>query len=257
MFYANTIALISVLIVYFTAGISKLSLNYTLLALLNGLFYVAGIYFYCRAVQEGEVSRALPLFGTISLFTLLFGAIFLGEIFTPIKYLGVFLLIFGSFLISYNKKTKIIFNKMFWFAIVGSLIFSFNAILQKYLLNFTDFWTVFSYERIGAFLVLIPFLFFIRKDFSVFIKKIRPVGLVSSSEVFNIAGLLFTTIAYSVSFVGLVKALASTQDFFVLFFAVIISIFYPKILKEEINKSVLIFKIIAIILIFIGAYLII
>jgi hypothetical protein len=56
--------------------------------------------------------------------------------------------------------------------------------------------------------------------------------------------------------VTLVNALASVQPFFVLAFAVALSIFYPKILKEEIGRSAVALKLIAIAMMFAGVILI-
>ncbi|MBI4018411.1 MAG: hypothetical protein HY368_02280, partial [Candidatus Aenigmarchaeota archaeon] len=56
--------------------------------------------------------------------------------------------------------------------------------------------------------------------------------------------------------VSLVNALDNTQNLFVLFYATIISIFKPSILKEEVKGSVIALKLLAIAVIFAGAYLV-
>jgi drug/metabolite transporter (DMT)-like permease len=56
--------------------------------------------------------------------------------------------------------------------------------------------------------------------------------------------------------VTLVAALSSVQPFFVLLIAVVLSVFYPKILKEEIGKSAVLLKAVAILVMFAGAVLI-
>jgi len=255
--FANFISIIAAVIVYFFLGFSKLSALNIIIGLLVGLFYILGIYFYCLAVQGGEVSRVIPLFNMIPLFIMLLAAIFLGEILTPLNYIGSLILISGAILISANKKTKLNIDKIFWLVVLGSLAFAINAVLQKYLLNFADFWTVFSYERIGAFFALLPLLLIYYSDFKKFIKGTRkPIVLVSLSEVFNLIGLLLTTIAFSIGLVSLVKTLSSIQDLFVLFFVIMITTFWPKVLKEKIDKSTIILKVIAIILIGVGVFLI-
>jgi len=69
-------------------------------------------------------------------------------------------------------------------------------------------------------------------------------------------GILFSIIATSISYVTLVNALSSVQPFFVLLFTVLLSIFFPHIIKEEINKSIMFLKVLAIILMFIGVILV-
>jgi len=78
----------------------------------------------------------------------------------------------------------------------------------------------------------------------------------STNESLNLLGVLFITIATSIGYVTLVNALSSIQPFFVLLFTVLLSIFYPSILKEELSKSIIFLKILAIVLMFSGAILI-
>ena len=84
----------------------------------------------------------------------------------------------------------------------------------------------------------------------------KVVGLISLAGLLNLIAVLFITIAFSVGYVTLVNALSQIQPFFVLFFATILSIFYPNVLKEEVGKLTIVFKFIATILLFIGAILI-
>ena len=85
----------------------------------------------------------------------------------------------------------------------------------------------------------------------------KAIGVMSLAEVLNIVGILLITAATASGYVTLVNALSSVQPFFILFFAVVFSIFYPKILKEEIGKSVVLLKLFAIVLMFIGIILIV
>ena len=78
----------------------------------------------------------------------------------------------------------------------------------------------------------------------------------SLAEILNIIALIFMTIAASVGFISLVGALTAVQPFFVLLFAIILSIFYPKIIKEEISKSTILIKFTATFLMFLGIILI-
>ncbi|PIU98265.1 hypothetical protein COS61_02340, partial [Candidatus Wolfebacteria bacterium CG03_land_8_20_14_0_80_40_12] len=83
----------------------------------------------------------------------------------------------------------------------------------------------------------------------------KVIGVISLAEILNLVGKVFITIAIATGYVTLVNALSSVQPFFVLLFAVILSIFYPSIIKEELNKPIIVQKLVAIILMFIGAIL--
>lgn len=253
------IGLLASIIVYFFRGLSPLSNFNIFLAILAGIFYLLMAIFYVKAVKIEEISRIVPLFYLSPLFILLFAGVFLGEIFTPLKYLGIFLLVIGALLISFKNLSKISFSKSFWLMILSTFSLSLNQLLTKYLLNFTDYWTIFSWERIGAAIGLIPLVYIYLPDLIDTVKEHgkRVVMAISVNETLNLFGVLFITIAVSVGYVTLANALSSIQPFFVLLFALILSRFYPSILKEEISKSTVFLKSIAVILMFVGAILII
>lgn len=254
----GVIGLLSSLLVYLFQGFSILSYLNTGFAFVSGIFYILAMIFYFKAVKIEEVSRVIPLFYFTPLFILALAAIFLGETFTPIKYLGIFLLIIGAILIS-SRKLEITVGKALWFMLLASLLLAINQVITKYLLNFADFWTVFSYTRIGAVFALAP-IFYI--NFPKLVSTVRKHGkkvvvVISMSESLNMVGVLLITIATSIGYVSLVNALSSIQPFFVLLFTITLSAFYPKILKEEIGRSTVILKSVAIVIMFAGAMLIV
>ena len=253
------IGLIAGIIVYFVYGFSPLSYSNILLALIAGIFYILMSVFYFKALKIEEVSRVSPLFHLSPLFILIFAGIFLGEIFTPLKFLGIFLLMAGAILISSKNLSKASLSKAFWWMILSVIALSINALLTKYLLNFTDYWTIFAYARIGALIGLIPIAYVYFPELIDTIRRHgkRVIAVMSVNESLNLVGVLLLTIAISIGYVTLVEALSSVQPFFVLLIAVILSIFYPSILKEEIKKSVIFQKLVAIILMFVGVILII
>ena len=252
------VGLMSSFIIFFINGFVQLSYYHILLAIIGGVFYMFMNILYFKAVKIEEISRVIPLFYLTPLFVLVLATIFLKEIFTPIKYMGIILLVIGAILIS-MKKFQISFGKAFWFMIIASFSLSIYSVLIKYLLNFADFWTIFAYLRIGVFIALIPFLY---SNFRHLISTVRENGIkvvfiIGFNESLNLFAVLLFTLASSIGFVTLVNAIASVQPFFVLLFAVIFRIFYPQTLKEEINKSTMFIKLTAIVLIFIGSLLII
>lgn len=253
------VGLIAALLVYFIRGYSPLSLFNIILALIAGAFYFLMNLSYFKAAQIEEISRVVPLFKLTPIFILILATIFLGEVFTPLRYLGIFLLVIGAILISMKGSFKIRLSKAIFFMLLSAFFLSLNQVITKYLLDFTDFWTVFSYVRFGAFVALIPAFYFNFKDLREVAREHgkKAIGVMSLNESMNLVAVLLITIAVALGSVTLVNALASVQLFFVLFFTIILSVFYPRILKEEITRKTIFFKIIAIVLMFIGALLVI
>lgn len=143
--------------------------------------------------------------------------------------------------------------------ILSSGAIAVGIIITKYLLDFADFWTVFSYTKgIGMIIALLPIIYLNFDDLVGEIKKNgnKAVGMMSISQILNIMGGVLITLAMSAGAVTLVNTLTSTQSFIVLVFALVISIFYPAIFKEDLKKANIFIKVIATILMFIGVVLI-
>lgn len=258
MVMLGIVGLISSIVIFYVHGFSFLPKFYIFLTLITGVIWGIQNIFYFKALKIGEVSRVIPLFYFSPLFVLIFAGIFLGEVFTPLKYLGIFLLITGAILISSKGFTKINFDKASWWMILSALGLSIYYILIKYLLNFTDYWTIFAYMRIGATIGLIPIFYIYFPEFIAMVRKHgkKVIIAMSTTEILNLMAVLFISIAASVGYIGLVNALSTLDSFFVLLFVVILSKFFPSILREETNRALIVQKTIAIVLMFIGVMII-
>ena len=253
----GTIGLFSSAAIFFILGFEPLSTANILLAIIAGIFYVLTVFLYFHAAKIEEISKVVPLFYLTPLFILIIAALFLGEIFTPIKYLGIVLLVIGAILVS-SSKLSFNFGKAFWLMVFASVVLAVNQVITKYLLGFADFWTIFGYMRIGAFVALIPSIVINIESFKSIYKEkgLKPFGFITASESLTLLALLSITLAAVTGFITLVNALSSVQSFFVLLLTVVISIFYPQILKEEIQRSTVIIKVIAIAIMFTGVILV-
>lgn len=254
----GVIGLLASLIIYLTQGFVALSDINIFLGILAGVFYVVSLTFYYKAVNIEEISRVVPLYYLMNFFIVFFAFIFLGEVLTPVKYLGVFFLAMGAILVSQKDSIKLRFNKAFWFMVLSSGTFALSAIITKYLLNFADYWTIFAYLKGGAIVALLPIIFLNFNGLIDTIKKNsnKAFGAMAASETLNVLAGLLLTLAISVGSVTLVTALSSIQPFIVLVFSLFVSIFYPTIFKEDLKKANIFIKIIATLLIFIGVVLI-
>jgi transporter family protein len=253
------IGLLAGFIIFFTQGISYLSLQNTIFAIIAGTFYVLGNLLYFKAAKLNEISRVVPLFHLSPIFVLILAAIFLGEFFTPMKYLGIAFLVVGAFIISSKNLFSFRLDRSSEFMILSTLSFSFTVVITKYLLAFADFWTIFSYIKFGTIFVLVPIFWLYFEELKSVARKHgkKVIGLISINESFNVFAVLLMTIAAASGFITLVESLASLQALFVFLLALGLSIFFPKILKEEISGSTILLKLIAIVLLIAGSIMII
>jgi uncharacterized membrane protein len=218
---------------------------------------------YNKAVMTEEISRVVPLMYLSAIFLLPLAIFFLNEVLGLSKYVGIVLLVLGAILISYkkidNKKGKI--SSAVKLLLLFDLLMAIYGISLKYMLGFMDHWSLLFWVNFGG--MLGGFLFLsvsrIRNNFLNDMKKLGRKGLVfrylGVSAYY--LGIIPYYIALSLGPVSLVSGVNSIQPFFVFLYATIISLFIPKIIREKIDKTTLILKLIAVCLIFIGTWFIV
>jgi len=253
------IGLIAGITVWLSRGFAPLSTLNIFGALIAGLCYLVSVVFYFKALKIEEMSRVVPLYYLSPLFILIFAAFFLGEIFTLANYLGIFALMIGAILVSSRSFLRIKLNLAFWWMMIAVLGWSANLILTKYLLNYADYWTIFAWVRLGGFIGIIPLIFIYLPELRDTVRRhgSKFLAAASLSETLTLVSILLVTIAASVGYVTLVEALSALQALFVLLIALLLSVFLPSIIKEELNRAVVLQKIIATILMFAGALLVV
>ena len=243
---------------FFAFGMPTLPVLSALAAMAGGGCFGLSAYFYFRALKVGEVSRLIPLYALSPLLIAVFAAIFLGEIFPPIKYLGVALLIVGSLLVSLENFHSFRLGKGTLWMLASVGIIGVGAVISKSLLAHADPWTIFAYGKFGSALSVMPF---IGRGAAAFIASAKRQGrqLVAAmflSEALTSLTTIFFLYASASSYVTLVSAIIATNPFFLLVFTTLLSLYRPKILKEEFAGNLLVRKVAALILMFVGAGLV-
>ncbi len=248
------------IVIIFYKSIEILPYFELFLTLITWIFSTLTAITYFKALQtDQEVSRLVPIFYTTPIFVWLFAFIFLWEIFENINtYYWILLLVIWAVLINYKQWIWFKFDKSVFFILLSVWCYSVTQVITKYLLEISDFWTIFAHIRITSFIFVIPFIIIHFNDFKqlLFQKSKKPLVLTFLNEWWNLLGYLFITLASSIWSVTLVNAMISIQPMFVLIIAVFLSIFYPKIIKEELWKWILSLKIISILIIIMWAFLI-
>jgi drug/metabolite transporter (DMT)-like permease len=235
---------------------------YSLFALMVGLMPLLAFWFYSKALIIEEVSRIITLFQLIPVFIVILSAIFLDEVLDVQKYSGIIFIVIASMLISYKKsRGEKSFSSAFKFMIPFGLIIATYTILEKHLLEFLDFWSLFFWIVLGAFGGVIFLLCFSqpRKEFAKTISIVgkRTVFVTFIGEGLYVLGKLCSLVAMSLADVSLVSALLGLQPFYIFFYMLFLSLFLPKILEEEIGKSIVVLKIFAMALMFMGTWLVV
>jgi len=246
---------------------------FMLWGIFSGMLDMISYFLYCKLMKIEEASRVIPILYLNVFFTALLAFFFFGEVFTIPKYLGMLALVAGSILLSYKKqinprkKGLSIIKNLFIVPILVSVIltcflFASVNIIDKYVLFSVNYWILVVWSVIGEIAVTLFMLLNkkIRKNFvtSVNILKSKKKSFVVmlANEVLGFLAIISSLIAISLGPVSLVIALGTVQPLFVFILTIILSLFMPKILKEEISKSILSLKLFSIVLIIFGTWLV-
>ncbi len=232
---------------------------YSLLALAAGLIPLSAFWFYSKALITEEVSRIVILFQLIPVFVVLFSFTFLNEILGIQRYFGISLIVFASIVISYKKTGKKPFSGALKFMIPFGILIAAYTIADKTLLNYLEYWTVFFWNILGTF-VGVLFMLALPKLRSEITKTISAVGRKAVFTTFvgeglYVIGTICSLIALSLTDASLASSLFGLQPFYVFFYTIVLSLFLPRILNEEINRKTMLLKISAVALVFIGTWL--
>ena len=246
----------------FRPGVVALDIQSMAVIAVSGILYMGAIYFYLQALQTEEASTVAPFFQAAGIFGLILGYFVLGEKLSLLQIIGVLLIIAGSVILSLRLgqgtsrvKTRLVILMLTCALSIAlsSLIFKFFAVRDEFWI--TTFWNFAGQVLFGVILMLIAAN---RRQFKKMMRSNTSAVLSvnGANELINLGGNL--GVRYTLLFVplGIVQAISSTTSFFVLFFGVVISLFFPKLGSEEIGLASLMQKIIATTLVVAGVLLI-
>ena len=253
------------LILFFCSSFHESMLLYLLILVLGIIFGLAFVL-YNKALLVEEVSRVTPLFYLAPLFVLILSALFLGEHLPTRRYIGIGLMVLSAISVSFRwvdrKSLAFSISPALFMMLFLDLLMAGKDVIAKFLLSYIDYWTYLFWFVLGN-IVIRPFLLVhpnIKRRFIADIKSLQPriylLCFVNSALVWT--GFVLYYDAISMTYVSLVSAIPSTQPFFVFIFATLLGVFYPELIKENISeKSAVIIKGIATVMILVGAYLIV
>ncbi len=236
-----------------------------LILTINGALYLFGLLPYFYALDKDETSIVAPLFQMVSVFSALFGVLFLGENLQVNQWFGCFLILIGGIWISLEKpsiRSIRIKYDVLSLMIVSSAIMALNGLIFKATALHLDFWTAMFWEYCGyisfAVVVFILVPAFRREFLRVLVKNNRSIiGVNILNEILAIVGKSaqhFATMLTPLAIAYFVHE--GAQPFFVLLIGVLLTVFFPNISEENISKSVMTQKILSIAVMVLGVYFI-
>lgn len=230
------------------------------ISLITGAVLSTGIYFYYASIRRADVSKVVPIFSTAPLFTLLLGAVFLGERFTLLIYIGIALIVIGAITISAKHlRHHITFDRAALLALCVAGTSAIRSVLIKYQTDQVTIWPLLFWIGLGCMIVATPLLIEHWSHIKIHSKKHFQHGVkyLIITDIFDALGCLSLMIAISLGPVSLVTAILHTKPLIVFVTATVLSVFWPKFLHERMTPRILAKKIVGTLLIVGGALLVI
>jgi drug/metabolite transporter (DMT)-like permease len=219
-------------------------------SIIAGILYGSQFFFYYYILSKKDTSHTIGLMYSYPIILILLSFLFLNEIVSLQGYIGIFLIILGSLLLSLHIK-KIGMLKGFYLIIPLIICVATAEFLMKVSTNNIPELNGFAINLVvmGATVLCILFHKKTRKDFP---KELKNFKWALLSESFTFIGLLTIYVAMSGISATLVTAIAALQPITVLFFEYVAN----KMVGNMIKDKNFLRKFISIIIIVIGAVLV-
>lgn len=258
--FASAVGLVFGIIVLAVIGFPVLSGDQTALLLLAGAFMGIAIFPYYKAIALDDPSRVVPFFQTIPVFVVVGAYIFLREPISAAQLAGIGAITLGAFLLSIKKFNLGIFRLRLslWLVLLSSVCVAISIILFRFVVVSQEFWPSLGYYFMGEGAGGLLLLLFAQQRLNSWqeLKKVSTnTGLIFGvNQAIYLVGSLLAYKAVSLAPAALVAAIGGIQPFFVFVLGTALSVWFPSFVKEDIRKSTIALKVLAICLIFIGVW---
>lgn len=225
----------------------------------SGVLAVCWMYFYFKALFDEDVSIVMPLFQLTPIFALLFAFVALRELPAPVQIAYGAIIVAGSLILSVERSTGTFKTRLIVYTLTGSALIALTNTLFKYVALDADFWVSIFWQGLGTvcasslLLIYAPF----RNAFLHFMSVNWGIGLALNAlnETFTIVGNVLFAYAILLAPLALVQTTEAYQPIFVFTASVILAVLFPKHIREDISKGVLVHKTLGITVVVLGSYL--
>lgn len=264
MIFSSLIGLIfAPVILIFNPYVLNISLYFVLILFLSSIIYLVYVWSYLKALENEEASIAIPFYQLIPVFAFILGYFFLGETITKIQFFAMILIIAGASVLSFEIDEENKFRlrkKTVFFMTLSSLASVVESVIFKYIILEEDFWVSTFWYMLWIGIIGLLLLWLVktyRKDFIYIIKNNSKtiIGLNGFNEILNIVGNITISFAFLLAPISLVLLAGAYQPVFVLIIGVLLTIFLPKIVAEKIKLKHIIQKVLVVVIMLIGTYL--
>lgn len=235
------------------------------LSLASGVIFTLALYAFFSSLKLNEASMVGPVVGVLNpLFAAILGGLFLQQFLTTTQYLAILTLILGGLILTFNLiqsglKTS---NKLGWMILAG-LLFALSYVLLRQAFLETTFINGLILSRLGAGGFALSFFIFpqFRQALSDTRSQVSKTGpkkvaiLLFLGQLMGAVQGILLVYATSLANPALVNSLFGVQYLLILVVALIFSKNYPDLLDERLTSTVILQKILGVIILSFGLYL--
>lgn len=260
--YNSIVTGITGLLVLLFLGYYPIDTKSLIILLSSGILLTIYLLLYYKALSMDETSRVMSLIQCYPIFILFLSYIFFHESLTTIQYVGSACMLVGGSLLYIEKIDGSIFKlrPSFYYVVASAFTFSISQILYKFGVEEIPFWHTLPYEGFGIVLGAFTLLMYKSNSINVLAetKKLKKSVFlfVALNELINISARYAGYFAISLIAVSIVSIVSEVQPLLTMIIGIILSVWFPKIIKEVINKKTLRIKAVSVLLVLLGSYFI-
>lgn len=244
--------------IFFFIGMPELNI-YSLIPIATGITLIYSYGFYGKALEKGEASALIILFKLIPVIAAALAFIFLGQTLSLNELIGFVVVLIGATVVSLEKAGSI-FIKGFGMMLVAIFIWSVMTLFVDHGLTKMPFWDYFMLDNLGSALAgltlfIIPTM---RKQVIDGIKTAQVGKYIWFfwNNFFDFLGQMSIKKALALApSVGLVTVVMQVQSFYAIAIGILLTIFVPNVIKEDISIRSLSKKFIGALIMFWGIYI--
>lgn len=220
------------------------------------------VYPYTISLRNIDTSIVTALFSLWKFFVPLFAFLVVDEKLSPFAYVWFFVILISSMALSFHRhEWKFKLNTSFFYMLGCSIILSFNAVIEKYVLSWSIDWlTLFFWTQICTSVIVLILLVLpkYRKDIvSGFINLKPNISNLLLQSFLAVWGVMSIMFAINIAPVTFIKWITSLQPFMVIFASYLIHKFNPHFVFESFWKWDIFKKIVCFLLTAVWVYMMI
>lgn len=251
-------------ILYLYPEVFSIPFSHVTVLVTTGIIYNFAILFYLYALEDEDASLVVPFWQLSPVFAYILGVVFLGEYLTSLQMFGSLVVLLGAIILSLelgeDSRLRLKRRAVIFMALSSLCIALENVVFKKF--SFAEesfFWISVFWNQVGMIIFaigcyMVPTYRASLKD--IFKKNSTKVlGLNILEQVIETIGSIVNYFALFLAPAALITLVTySAQPMFVFILGLMLTLLFPRFIKEDISKKNLAIKFISILIMAIGVY---